>query len=311
MSRVSKNKELLGSLFFGLKIREMEDFKRINFYLNSLRVIAPYESDYHKKITDSLTSKKGYNYRDFLRVASALVRDSSYELFLPNVLKFYYSAPEQDKPHWIVPSQDLLKDLGLDVRGKNNLERVVEVVEDPEKKLLYLDSKRAESCGFFAESVSYKKETLAKCLSDKEDKRGSAEEGPPVPDGSSGAPLGDGGKETPSAVTEGSPKSFNEPSHQEDVTITLEQIREAGLMEEKNSSAFGYYVQFWFNRVNDYIRKKNKNTEEGEEPFFEQLVSALCPEVSRCSKGLDLTQIKKPMIPRCFTLYQKKILRKQ
>ena len=85
-------------------------------------------------------------------------------------------------------------------------------------------------------------------------------------------------------------------SQQQHIKITLDQMIEAGLLEKENSSVFGYYMQMLLNLIDLYISEiKQKGVRH---PEFEELVSLLCPEVSRCSKGLDLTQIKKPMVSR-------------
>ena len=125
VSGVSKDKELLNSLFVGFKIKEHKDFLGLTSYINLFTEVASYENDYYEKIgLKEISSKTSYSYLDFLRGVSALVREIVYEEFSPSVPKLYYSVPENRKIGWFVPSASLLRDLGIDIdEEKDNFPR--------------------------------------------------------------------------------------------------------------------------------------------------------------------------------------------
>ena len=141
--------------------------KSIEGYFNDLQIFASEESNYYNKIEIESLKSKSNTFVDFLYISSLFVRQPSYEkyFFVPRV---YYTIPEEDKPYWVAPSTELLQELGLDVRGKNNKERLFDVIEhykENRDRLLYLDSEGVKNCDFFAETASFTKETLDQCLS--------------------------------------------------------------------------------------------------------------------------------------------------
>ena len=96
-----------------------------------------------------------YTYAGLLHLAAKLLKDINYEQVF-SVSRPYYNVPEEEKLyHAIVPSAELLRSLGLDVRGKNNIDRL-DIDKNSKTAFLYLDSKRIDNCGFFKEGVSYK-----------------------------------------------------------------------------------------------------------------------------------------------------------
>ena len=157
--------ELLDSLALFLKWANDENHLRRVNYINDLQTLDQQESGYYKKIEiNNLPSKKSYTYFGLFQLAARLLKDVKYEKLFSVPKLYYYSVPEKDKPYSIVfPSADLLRSLGLDVRGKNNI-GMLGVDKSSKKKVLYLDNRRIENCDFFAEGVSYTTETLQGCL---------------------------------------------------------------------------------------------------------------------------------------------------
>ena len=157
-------------------------YKHLSLLDQKFRIESAYYNQAMEIGEDSpLHSKEalGYSFFDFLDLITFLVEDKSYEgKFL--VPRAYYRIAEKDKFFEVVPSVDLLRDLGLDIQGENRLEVIpvyrnqFEVYIDlekldvdkslKEKRVLYLDKKHMENCDFFAEAIFFTKETLEKCL---------------------------------------------------------------------------------------------------------------------------------------------------
>ena len=58
----------------------------------------------------------------FLLISGYLLKDSRYAEDFSEP-KPYYNVPEKDKLYeWIVPSAELLRAMGLDIRGENNID---------------------------------------------------------------------------------------------------------------------------------------------------------------------------------------------
>ena len=158
--------ELSDNLFSGVyKVTE----KQTEQYFNNLQISASEESDYYDKINvKNLQSKKPYGFLDFLYIPARLVWQPTYEQFLPFLPRPYYNISEGDKSYWVAPSTELLRELGLDVRGENNVERLFDIIENnghERDRLLYIDSEGMKNCDFFAETASFNEGTLKKCLS--------------------------------------------------------------------------------------------------------------------------------------------------
>ena len=145
-----------------------EILRGLNEYTNPLVHLAVYEQEYFEKVMPDLSSQRSFSYRDFLYASSLLVKDMVYEVYKDlssTVSRFYLSVLEAEKPHWIAPSVGLLRELGLDVRGENNIERVFNMNEENKEKLLYLDGKSVEKCSLFGiDPASYTSEMLEECL---------------------------------------------------------------------------------------------------------------------------------------------------
>lgn len=157
--------ELSDNLFSGIyKFTE----KEAKEYFNNLQSSASEESDYYDKIKIESLKFKSYAFIDFLSIPARLVWQPTYEEFFPFLPRSYYHILEREKPYWVAPSTELLQELGLDVRGENNVERLFDIIERQKEtgKLLYIDSKGMKKCDFFAETTSFtQQDTLDKCLS--------------------------------------------------------------------------------------------------------------------------------------------------
>ena len=114
------------------------------------------------QITGTLISRESYSYTDFIDLVSWLVKSEWYNNTF-HVPRAYYNIPEKDKP-WdkVAPSADLLRSLGLNIQGENNMD-IFEITGNIEE-VLYLDNGRIENCDFFAKNASYTTETLKQCL---------------------------------------------------------------------------------------------------------------------------------------------------
>lgn len=145
-----------------------EVLRGLNEYTKPLTHLAVYEKEYFEKVMPNLSPQRSFSYRDFLYASSLLVKDMVYEVYntlSSTVPRFYLSVLEAEKPHWIAPSVGLLRELGLDVRGENNIERVFNMSEENKEKLLYLDDKSVKKCSLFGtDPTSYTSEMLDQCL---------------------------------------------------------------------------------------------------------------------------------------------------
>ena len=184
LKSLSPNQQESLKLFFV----ERHTSEVVNFTSNILlktEMKAQKESAYYEERTtiakdlEVESSPLGYSFFDFLNLSSFLSRNDSYTKY-SEVPRAYYNISEEEKPYEVVPSADLLRALGLDVRGENNtamselywdklLSTYVEKLTVPEKylnegKVLYLDKKRIENCDFFAPDATYTKGTLKDCL---------------------------------------------------------------------------------------------------------------------------------------------------
>ena len=163
--------ELLKSVALFLRMPPDDKLKDSFEYAEQLSYFFQIEKNYYSSINiQDLPFQKKYDFFGFLTVSSFLLKDSKYAdiFFVP---KFFYSIPEKDKPYeWIVPSAELLRGLGIDIRGENN----VEMIYDPEflsmlglsrENILYLDNKGMENCGFFEKDAhGYTTEKIKECL---------------------------------------------------------------------------------------------------------------------------------------------------
>ena len=157
--------DLVEALYVGFKLKGDRHFKEISSDFQMTEAFALQESDYYEKIKANQTaSQEDYSYRDFLRVASFFVKYPSYRSYKAKSPEFYYNSfLEKDKFSWILPSGGLLRDLGLDVRGDNNIRRVMGFVKGFRKEFLYLDSEGVKNC--LSKSITHTKQTFGKCLS--------------------------------------------------------------------------------------------------------------------------------------------------
>ena len=135
-----------------------------NYISNTLLKLGVNESVYYETIdVNSLPSQKIYTFYDLLYIAANLVKIPEYEMYFSS-LRPYYNIPEKDKPYLIIfPSADLLRDVGINIIGKNNM-KMVGIDKNSKETYLYLNNKRIENCKFFEEGASYTTETLYDCL---------------------------------------------------------------------------------------------------------------------------------------------------
>lgn len=143
---------------------ETSNLQRYSIALSIVNGSFRQELRYFKKlqIIDNLNSNESDSYTDFLDLVSFLVKSEWYDRYF-NVPRAYYNIPEKDKP-WdkVAPSADLLRSLGLNIQGENNMD-IFEITGNIEE-VLYLDNGRIENCDFFAKNASYTTETLKQCL---------------------------------------------------------------------------------------------------------------------------------------------------
>ena len=152
------SEDLLDSLVLFLKQTTDENIIKQTQYADILSALAISELFYYQSIevTPAVVDKNNhYTYAGLLNLATKLLQDNNYRQAF-SVLKPYYNVPEEEKLyHVIVPSADLLRRVGFDVRGENNID-MMGIDKNSKKDYLYLDSKRIENCGFFGKGVSYK-----------------------------------------------------------------------------------------------------------------------------------------------------------
>lgn len=143
-------------------------------YIVRLKGLSQLEVEYYLATkTGELMSPAGHNYIDFLTASSSFLKDPGYvEHF--TVPKPHFNIPEEKKPYeWIVPSTELLRSFGLDVRGENNKEMIdlTEVAsllkvnkKYPAESFLHLSSAKAKTCGLFEDDESFSNGKLKKCF---------------------------------------------------------------------------------------------------------------------------------------------------
>ena len=158
--------EVLSDLFFFVSLNNNQDLTdSFNYIRDTLLYLKTLESNYYEIINiQRLTSTQSYTFSDLLQLAAWLVKNRKYEEYFSADPRSYYNIPEKDKPYsQIVPSEELLIKMGIDIRGKNNIE-ARNIDKNSKKVFLYLDTKRIKNCKFFEKGVSYTTETLYDCL---------------------------------------------------------------------------------------------------------------------------------------------------
>ena len=137
----------------------------ITNYYTFIQNAASVEADYYKTSRIIPKSNKNYSYLDFINLTSWLIKNISYpQLF--SMPRPYYNVPEKDKSYvMIFPSADILRNLGINIEGENNVEVPRALYEDSENIFLFLSADDMENCDFFKKKASFTTETLQKCLS--------------------------------------------------------------------------------------------------------------------------------------------------
>ena len=168
--------ELLKNTALFFRVIQDEQIQKSMEYGRELQDLSAVETAYYNvlKTSQRFVSHMRYEYMEFLLLSGQLLKDPRY-IEISSEPKPYYNVPEKDKPYeWIVPSAELLRNMGLDVRGDNNKE-MIDFTEFPlmsggeerysAEQFMYLDSITMESCGFFNRDAFYKTEELKECLS--------------------------------------------------------------------------------------------------------------------------------------------------
>lgn len=149
----------------------------LEYYLN-IGAIELMELDYYLN-TESNELISPHSYMGFLMNFSSILRDSEYAKYF-TVPKHGFNITERDKPYkWIVPSAELLRGFGMDVRGENNKEMIdfsdfsdfsfilgINIEEYFKGSFLYLSSAAITDCGFLEEEVDLSKRKLERCFFD-------------------------------------------------------------------------------------------------------------------------------------------------
>lgn len=130
-------------------------------YIVDLEWLRQHTVSYRREITVSLSSQTLYDYGMLLDVTANLVRDRRYEEVF-SVPKTHYAVSESDKPYVAAPSEELLRALGINVKGENRREILA---MNWGNKVLYLDSKTIQNCELMNFEIFHTKETFEKCLS--------------------------------------------------------------------------------------------------------------------------------------------------
>ena len=155
-----KDRSFLEDTALFIKVHTDSEIKKSQHYLRDLEWLHGRTYAYQVEMGSYLSSENDYTYKRLLDVAAHLVRDLRYQEVI-SVLKPHYPVPEEDKYDGVMFSTELLKGLGLDVRGENNRAPFVDWGDN----VLYLTEKKIENCEFHKPDISYTKETLDECLS--------------------------------------------------------------------------------------------------------------------------------------------------
>ena len=281
-------------------------------YLEQLADFSRMEGDYYSRRihVDNLDSQKKYNYLDLTILFSRLLKDPEYEKFFSGP-KLFYNEPEKKKPYeWIVPSSELLRSMGLDIRGENNIEMIdfsefpliLGENKDIEGKVMFLDSLAIERCKFFSFTTPYNTKRLKECLADSMPKEAQAL--------FQRSPFSlkedmqtDRDTDSEEAIVTDSPvkadtlalsnpvlsKDFNFPQKKY-WDLTLEQVASFDFIKKGGSDLFYYYLQAWFNGLNTVLEQTKLTAS------LRKILSGFCYK-SDCSKGVDPKQIKEITIP--------------
>lgn len=320
----SFSSELLEEMVLVFKFHTDETTKKGLSYLEQLKFFREMEGDYYSRIhirdLEAKAAKRNYNYGGLITIFSYLLKDPEYGKFF-SVPRLFYNTSEKDKPYeWVVPSVELLRRVGIDIRGENNIEMldfsefllISGENKNIKEKILFLDSVAMENCNFSLSS-SYTTDTLKECLAESVPKEAHSLFQNPLFSFSGDMPIGetavadsliekDTGKkaDTDSLVTAGEDSS----SDAEAVTLgsldfpldrqwnfTLEQIANLNFIKKGGSSLFHYYLQLLFQDLLNNILEQMEASST-----LRKLLSEFCYE-SDCSKGVDIKQIEKLTIP--------------
>ena len=115
-------------------------------------------------------SQLNYSFFEFVKLAQGLVSSQLYHALFPDVKRKLYNVEEPSKVYiQVLPEASLLRSLGIDVVGENNIDILRSTILDQYKEsLLHLNAEKIENCGFFKEkeqAPSYSTESLKGCLS--------------------------------------------------------------------------------------------------------------------------------------------------
>ena len=293
----SFSSELLEEVALFFKLEITDTYVRAVDYLERLQAFSKMEKDYysergiHVNSLDTKASQKKYNYGALITLFDFLLKDPEYEKLF-SVPRPYYNVPEKDKPYeWIVPSAELLRSVGIDIRGENNIEMLdfseFSLLSNENKnikeKILFLDSAAIENCGFVL-ATSYTTEKLKECLKESIPKEAhSLFEGPPLYVDTLISDSAEFETGRGSASDETLSEDFNFPQRKK-WNVTLEQVANFDFIKNKGSDLFHYYLQLWFNELNFFLNRQKITS------HFRRELSKFCYE-SDCSKGIDPQQL--------------------
>ena len=286
---------LLESLALYFKVSYSQKSLKASSYSNRLQGLAKINMDYYGEIqVENLVYHKDYSFFDLNLLFGFLLKDSGYaeHFSLP---RSCYSVPEKEKPYeWIVPSVELLRDVGIDIKGKNNVEMLDFTANsfmlEPNEKItveqfLYLDSEGIKSCGFFEEDAcDYTTETLKECLSDGNLPHSfhSFQTGQEILPNKHKSVVPDTEEIDTASPLKADDKNLNFPED-ENWKFTLEQIANFDFIKKGGSDFFHYYVQFLFNKISYFLTQAEPDTD------YRETLKGLCYE-SDCSKGFNPQQ---------------------
>lgn len=297
--------ELLESLALYFRLSYDQRVLNASAYLKRLTGLSEISGDYYKEIQiENLIYQKDYSFLNLDLLFGFLLKDEGYAKHF-SVPKVCYSTPEKDKPYeWIVPSMELLRDVGIDIQGENNVEMLdfsdnSFMLESNEKftaeKFLYLDSKGVTNCKFFEQGAcGYTIERLQECLSNGNLPQNFHSSN--TDQGTLSNEQGDGVSDT-EASDLGTRKigNLNFPE-EEGWRFTLDQIASLDFIKKGGSDLFHYYIQFLFNKINSLF------TEAEPDADYRETLKGLCHE-SDCSKGLNLQEASQFGMPSTIRLF--------
>ena len=140
------------------------EVQKIDQYYDFIRKVAEAEGNYYEEIQANSSDSGAPSFFDFVILSSKLTKSLDYSRHF-SVPRPYYNVPEEDKLYLnTFPSADLLRSLGVQVKGTNNISAAKAIYSDSEEAFLSLSLDDVQNCNFFAKDISFTTETLKACL---------------------------------------------------------------------------------------------------------------------------------------------------